>query len=394
MNICILHRYPLSEIKGTNPSLPYFLRELIKGGHKVFVVTFAKRFDKYPIKDFEFYPLNFQFNRAKTIDKWLKSLLFILITPFKVRNLNLRYRFNIVYCDDSLPFYAYLIKIISGVPSIMRLGDLQSAYLFYNRGLFAKLTFRFIHWFEKFTWKKIDKIIVISKSFKKFLIKEGIDQDKISVVEESIDIDNFYKNANGKHIRANLSLKDEPLIMFHGLISKIKGVDALLKTTPYVLKEFPEAKIMIVGSGPDLNRLKQLTQRLNISKSVIFTGWVPFSQIPDYIAACNIGVPLRSNNLGNNFVVTCAFLQYSIMSKPVVCPKLSAFVDIFKDTEKSFLFKPGNPRELSERIVELLKAPDLSREIGGYNRKLVSSRFSAQKVARELYSALFSRKRL
>jgi len=382
MNICILHRYPLSEIKETNPSFSYFLREIINRGHQLFVITFAGRSDNNQIEDFNFCPINFQFNRTNNVDKWIKSLLFILITPFKVWRLNLRYKFNIVYCDDSLPFYAYFIKFVTGLSVIMRLGDLQTAYLFYDRGLFGKLVYQFIHCFEKFTWKKIDKIVAISESFKKFLIENGVNQCKISVVEESIDIDEFCKEANRIDVREKFGLKNEPVIMFHGLISKIKGVNILLKATPYILKEFPDAKIMIVGDGPGMNRLKKLVHLLDISKSVIFTGWVPFNQIPSYIAACDVGVPLRNNNLGNNFVITTACLQYVIMGKIIVAPDLDSFRE---NLDRNLLFRSNDCIDLARKITYVIRYKKnlLDKYKTAYN--ILKRKFDARLVAKKLY---------
>ncbi|MGE4357061.1 MAG: glycosyltransferase family 4 protein [Candidatus Omnitrophota bacterium] len=381
MNICVLHRYPLTEIKETNPSFPYFLREVINSGHRLFVITFAGRSDNNQIKDFNFCPINFQFNRTNNVDKWIKSLLFILMTPFKVWRLNLCYKFNIIYCDDSLPFYAYLIKVFSRLPVTMRLGDLQTAYLFYDRGFFGKLIYQFIHCFEKFTWRKIDKIIAISESFKKFLLENGVNQSKISVVEESIDIDEFHKEAKGADIRDKFGLKNEPVIMFHGLISKIKGVDILLKATPYILKEFPDAKIMIVGDGPDLNRLKKLAHLLGISKSVIFTGWIPFNQIPNYISACDVGVPLRNSNLGNNFVVTTAFLQYIVMGKIIVAPDLDSFRENF---DEKLLFRRDDYIDLAKKIIYALQYKNELIQKYEPLYTFIKNKFEAKLIAKKL----------
>lgn len=387
MNICVLHRYPLGEIKGTNPSFPYFLQELTKRGKRVFLVTFAGKSVVPTTKNIEFYPLTFQFNRAHNLDKWLKSLLFIFIVPFKVRKLNLLYKLDIVYCDDSLPFYPYFTKLVSGLPTIMRLGDLQTAYLFYDRGSLGKLLYRVIHWFEKFTWKKIDRIVAICESFKRFLIKEGIKEDKISVVEESIDIDEFCNNISQNVVREKFGLKDEPVVMFHGLVASIKGLDVLLKAAPDILEEFPDFKIMIVGAGPDLSRLKQLSRVLNVDKSVIFTNWVPFREIPTYINACNVGIPLRNGNLGNNFVVTTALLQYWAAAKPIIAPRLQAVEDLINEGEDGFLFDPDDSRMLAQRVKYLLADTQLQQKFSRQGRNKVE-RYAATKIATQMVDIL------
>lgn len=389
MNIVILHRYPYSEIKGTNPSFPYFLEELLDKGNNIYLVTFRENkqtcgsgIKQYPL--FKYYPLFLKFNRTNNLDKWLKSILFIILTPLKILSLKFSFKIDLVYCDDSLPFYAYLTKMITKLPTIMRLGDLQTAYVFHNDSTFSRMIYKILNYLEVYTWKKMDKIITISGSFKNFLKNNGIISEKVSIVEESIDIDNFHKEFNGNIVREKFNLGNAPVAMFHGLISKIKGVDILLKSVPYVLKEFPDFKIIIVGDGPYLKKLKRLSIELNISHSVIFTGWVSLDDIPYYIASCDIGIPIRNINLGNNFVVTTAFLQYSILKKPVVVSDLEAFKATLEYNPEQLIFSLNEPVSLSKSIIFLLRNKEKSKLIAENNFKMVQERYDAKKIAKEL----------
>jgi phosphatidylinositol alpha-1,6-mannosyltransferase len=270
----------------------------------------------------------------------------------------------------------------------MRLGDLQTAYVFYDKGCAGRMCYRILHAIEKFTWRRIDKIIAISESFRLFLVKEGITASKIAVVEESIDADRFYKEADGDVIREKYGIGSRPLAMFHGLVAGIKGLDILLAAIPDTLRVFPDLKLMIVGDGPDLARLKRLAAQLSISRSVIFTGWVPFKDIPSYIAACDAGVPIRSTNLGNNFVVTTAYLQYALLKKPVAVPDLACFKDIAKDNPQLKMFSLKNPATLSEALIYLLRNKKEAAESAQINYKIAVEKFNARDIAAKLASKL------
>jgi glycosyltransferase involved in cell wall biosynthesis len=266
----------------------------------------------------------------------------------------------------------------------MRLGDLQTAYLFYSQGLLGRLCYKILHAFEKATWKKVDRIIAISESFRRFLVKEGINPEKISVVGESIDISEFRSGADREDLRKKYALTDAPVLMFHGLISKIKGLDILLKAIPACRKTIPDLKIMLVGDGPQLNHLKKLSVKLGLASCVVFTGWVPFEQVPDYISACNIGLPLRSANLGNNFVVTTAFLQYAALKKPVIVPGLEAYKDTLADNPHQFIFDLNRPETLSGCIADLLNDKEKAARTCENNYKMALEKFAAVKIANEL----------
>jgi glycosyltransferase involved in cell wall biosynthesis len=379
-----LHRYPLSEIKGTNPSFFYFLKELSHKGHQLYVITFKETRPRSCQLEFKHCPLNFVFSRTNDWDKWCKSILFILLAPVKVWFLKQSFKIDFVYCDDSFPFYAYLVKKITCLPTIMRLGDLQTAYMFYGQGPLARLCYSLFHSIETYIWKKIDKIICISESFKRFLLKEGIKEGKVFVVEESIDIDEFPKGASGDTVRRKNNLTNEPILMFHGLVSRIKGVEILLKALPLVLEAVPQLKLMIVGDGPELKRLKCLARELAISHSVIFTGWVPLEEVPNYIAACDIGIPIRSNNLGNNFIVTTAFLQYAVLKRPVVVPSLASFEDTLRHNQRQLIFSLNKIESLAQSIISLLGNKELAEQIALNNYQMVQEIYSAKVIAKRL----------
>ena len=253
MKICILHRYPLSEIKETNPSFSLFVDKLLSAGHKVFFVSCRKGEEYFPNKNVIYKELSFKIDRSSPKDKLFKSLLFILAAPFKVCQLCKKEHLDLVYCDDSLPFYGYLIKTIVKTKTIIRLGDLQTAYMFADRGKVGKFLFKILFAFERHMWRKVDRIIAISDAFKTFLVDNGIQESKIGVVPESIEVEMFRAQTSTVEIRKRYGINNDILlIMFHGVITRCKGLSTLLRAVPLIFKQFPAAKFMIIGDGPEL----------------------------------------------------------------------------------------------------------------------------------------------
>jgi len=388
MKICILHRYPPSLVIGTNPSFPLFVNKLISREHEVIFISFKETENNLFLNKILTKEINLTLNRASTFDKIVKSLIFVIISPFIVRRIHQNMKLDLVYCDDSMPFYGYLIKKIARTKTIMRLGDLQSAYIFADESYIKKQIFKFIFSLEKKMWKSVDKVVVISEAFKNFLIENSIPPHQIETVQECIDLEMFRPFENKRVIRTKYEVGDSPLVMFHGLVAKMKGLDTLLKAIPYIIKEMPDTKFMIIGEGGELGNLKKLANKLKIGSSVIFTGWVPFTEIPNYISECDIGVPCRSGNLGNNFVVTTALLQYWAMEKPVVAPNLAAIANIFEDGKVGLLFEPDNPQDLSNKIIYLLKNNLKARQMGKEGKKIAERLFNIELVSENMLNVL------
>lgn len=388
MKICVIHRYPISLIRGTNPSFPLFIDRLVSRGDEVYFISFKENDKQFIRADINNRYIDLEFNRANALEKLWKSLFFCFYVPFKVRRLNRSVNLDLVYCDDSFPLYSCLTRIIAGTKTVMRLGDLQSAYALYDRGVLGRVFFKIFLSFEKYLWKNVHRVVAISNPFKEFLIKEGLSEENIAVVEECIDLDMFRRNGSKKCIKKQYGLEDEPIIMFHGLIAKMKGLDTLVNAMPIVLKEIPRTKLMIIGDGPYLNNIKDLVRRLGLNHAVIFTGWLPFSDVPDYLAECHIGVPIRSSNLGNNFVITTALLQYWAMKKPVLAPRLPAISNIIKDGTNGVLFMPEDSEDLARKAIHYLKNPQLMQKTGLAGYETAKCRFNVDLISRQMVDTL------
>ena len=132
MKIAVLHRYPPQQALGTNASCIEVLKKLTKTHADVLYVTFREKHE-IPIPGVTFIRIPLFFNRAHNIDKVVKTYAWIFLVPLQILRLRLRKKVDIIYCDDSVPFYAFLCKLLNpGLKVIMRLGDLQIGYQFYD----------------------------------------------------------------------------------------------------------------------------------------------------------------------------------------------------------------------------------------------------------------------
>jgi glycosyltransferase involved in cell wall biosynthesis len=239
---------------------------------------------------------------------------------------------------------------------VKRMGDFHLMY--YTSGWLYKV----LHWLEIKEWNIIDRIIAISEvmcdeiKFKTKIPKTFVALDPIDPVD---------------FLPANmLKDKSKKIVMFHGLLTRNKNVDMLLDAANHL----PEIEFRIIGDGPDKKRLMKKANRLNVK----FFGWKPYSYMYSYINDCDIGVALRSNNPGNEYVVTSPFLQYSIMGKPCIVTRRKVYGD--------YPWQIIDADDLIEYIYELL---DMLEE-GEIMRKYVLEHHDAEKIAEQIWYLLSS----
>jgi 1,2-diacylglycerol 3-alpha-glucosyltransferase len=229
-------------------------------------------------------------------------------------------------------------------------------YVFHNHGVaypelfdgfLERAYLRAFIFFTNHTVKKADEAISISKYLKKELKKETGLESK--VVYDKIDKKRFHKGLSGKKIRQEYGLGNDPVCLYVGRISPHKGIHLLIKEFNLVLKELPNAKLLIVGKETFDNyakELKKLAGKVN-PKAIIFTGFVPDEELPYCYAACDV---YTTASLWEGFNLPAVEAQ--ACGKPVVAFNLCSHPEVVK---KGILVKPKDVKAFADAVVKLLR---------------------------------------
>ena len=115
-----------------------------------------------------------------------------------------------------------------------------------------------------------------------------------------VDTDRFYPGCGGAEVRERLGIPaDAPVVVCTARMIKRKGQDTLVKAWPRVLRAVPEARLLLVGDGPNRPAVERLAVRRGVSESVVFTGSVPWTEVPAYTDAGDVyAMPCRTRRLG------------------------------------------------------------------------------------------------
>ncbi len=115
-----------------------------------------------------------------------------------------------------------------------------------------------------------------------------------------VDPERFYPGCGGAEVRKRLGiLADAPVVVCVARFVRRKGQDTLVRAWPQVLRECPDARLVLVGDGPDRRRVERMVRRRGLDDSVIFTGSVPWDEVPAYMDAGDVfAMPCRSRWFG------------------------------------------------------------------------------------------------
>ncbi len=211
---------------------------------------------------------------------------------------------------------------------------------------------------------------------------------RVQLLYYGIDLQRFHEK-DGTHrgfsIRQKLGIHLEaPVIGNVGRFQQWKGQHVLLQAVPRVLREFPEARFLVVGDTifglePEYKQtLLAMVHDLGITDAVIFPGYR--NDVPELLHAVDVFVhsPILPEPFGLVIVEAMA------RGMPVIASNAGGIPDIVDHEVTGLLIPPGNHEELAEAIVRLLRDPALRKRLGEAGRQKAFERFSAERMTREL----------
>ena len=219
-----------------------------------------------------------------------------------------------------------------------------------SQALLKKIAMAYQDWF----YSRCDVIIVPAKSAAQYL---HVKNKRVEVVSNGIDLSR-YSIAGRKEFRDKYGLGSDPVIMHGGRLSFEKRIDGAIKAMPFVLKEVPDAKLMIVGKGPARKSLETLVQKLGLQSSVVFTGYVSDEEFPKTYAAADV-LALNSPVETQSLIVLEAFAT----GVPVVGANAGAIPDAVIPGENGFLFETDDSEAMAQHLVRILTETSLREKL-------------------------------
>jgi glycosyltransferase involved in cell wall biosynthesis len=216
---------------------------------------------------------------------------------------------------------------------------------------------------------RADHIICISEVMKRDTGKYGINDNKMTVIHNGID----YKKFDCKSDYRNKLGLNGPVVGYIGRLEPHKGVEILIEAAKNI-----NAKFLLVGGGSDQKRLERLVNKLKLQDKVMFTGYVPYDEIPNYYASVDIVVyPTLYEPLGN------VVLEAMAAGKPIIASDVDGIPEIF-EPDSGYLIKP-KVKMIEEKLRELVDDRKLREKMGSIGKNKVKGH-SWSEVAKQTIS--------
>ena len=228
-------------------------------------------------------------------------------------------------------------------------------------------------WLQRWGVRRLDEVLSVSDFTRDEMLLHN-DVNGLAFTTFPDTLDPFYGAPDVSGARARLRLPNGPMLLSVSRLHQsefYKRIDLVLESMPAVLKQAPDAFLVVVGEGSDRARLQGLAAQLRIDDRVRFTGRVSEEDLPLYYQACDLFV-LPSLKEGFGIV----FLEAMQYAKPCIGARAAAVPEVIVDGETGLLAAPGDPRSLERATITLLADEPLRHKMGRAGLRRLESNFS------------------
>jgi phosphatidyl-myo-inositol dimannoside synthase len=166
---------------------------------------------------------------------------------------------------------------------------------------------------------------------------------------------------------------------------RYKGVDTVIKVLPAVIHRFPDLQYIVVGSGTDLDRHKQLAAERGLTDRVRFLGSISDTKLRACYAACNVFV-LPSSSEGFGIV----YLEAMRYAKPVIAANSGGAPEVVKDRETGLLVEYGDVNQTAAAIAALCSDAALRKKLGDAGRKRLENNYTFAHFKQRLHEIILA----
>jgi phosphatidylinositol alpha-1,6-mannosyltransferase len=206
-----------------------------------------------------------------------------------------------------------------------------------------------------------------------------------------VDEARFRPDVDGGPVRERFGWSpDRPVVVCVSRLVPRKGQDTLVRAWPDVLRQAPDAALLLVGGGPHRRRLEGMVDSLGVRGSVAFAGSQPWPELPAYFAAGDVfAMPCRTRRGGLDVEgLGIVYLEASASGRPVVAGDSGGAPDAVLDGETGYVVPGRSPSAVADRLSTLLLDPVLAERMGKRGRQWIEERWRWDDVIASLRGLL------
>jgi len=284
---------------------------------------------------------------------------------------------DLIYVRIMWSFIPMLLGRLFSIPVILEVND--SPHRAY-KGINNRLKRQLIRLIDRISYNLSNHILPVTQGIAENLHSiEGVPLDKLTVLPSGTNTD-LFRPLDKESCCKKLGLDMRALyIGFIGTFFRHQGIDTLINSAPLIVQNYPDAKFLMVGDGPMRVSWEKRVSENGLDKSFIFTGYVPYEDVPTYCGVMDVCVAPLLKEADERSLVKV--FDYLACRKPVVISDIGETSSFFSESGAILTVVPEDHTSLAHGISHLLENEPLRNDMGKSGREFVCSQFSRIRIA-------------
>ncbi|HUS51483.1 MAG TPA: glycosyltransferase family 4 protein [Candidatus Paceibacterota bacterium] len=222
----------------------------------------------------------------------------------------------------------------------------------------------------KYVLKRADLITCDAEHMKKAIIDWGANPLKIKIIYFGVDTQKFSPGEGENELKRELGVSGFKTVISLRSLEPVYNIESLIKAVPFVLKEAPTTKFIIVGKGTYEKELKALVSEMKLENDVKFLGFILNEELPRYLRAADIYVSTSLSDGG----IAASTAEAMSCGLPVIITDFGENRNWVNDRINGLIIPAKSPKILAKKIILLLKNKELREEFGKRGRETIEEK--------------------
>jgi len=236
--------------------------------------------------------------------------------------------------------------------------------------------------------KKADNIVSNSHYTMKRIVRLGINEDKIVVVFPCPGFKVKEASVKRKEIAKQYDIGDKQVLLTLGRLVQRKGIDNVIEALSQVKNVYDKFIYLIVGKGPDKDRITSLVKNHDMEDNVKIVGYAKDSELPTFYSACDMFITTPREIGGDVEGFGIVYLEANSFGKPVIASRTGGVIEAVLDNQTGILVDQGDIQQIRDAILKLLRNDSLRKSLGDNGRKRVKDKFQWELQVKKLNQLL------
>lgn len=286
-----------------------------------------------------------------------RLIRFCLKSSFVLSRLHWRRGYELVHVHnvpDFLVFSAWLPRL-AGAKVILDIHDLLPEF-FADKFRKPQTSgyVRLLRWAEWASARFASHVIVSNHLWRDKITARSVPPERCSVFINYVEPEIF----RAKRVRADSRF----ILLYHGGLQRHQGLDLAIRAVAKILPQVPNAEFHIYGDGNVKPELQALAQDLGLDGKVRFFASLPMREIAGVVANADLGVVAKRADSFGNEAYSTKIMEFMASGVPVIVSRTRIDSYYFDDSVVRF-FESGNESDLAGAMLELMRQPELRRNL-------------------------------